>query len=839
MPNDPVPAEGRRGFHAAAPTLLESGWFPMPLPPGRKDPPEPGLTGKKPDALRAAKSVKSWKKRIGTYLEDDSYADWNTGVRLPDNVFALDVDEYIVPEKNVTKHGWQNLEQYSRSLGLSDLPPTLRLTSRGYKDISGQRFFRLPDGVNIEETLAGLPGELVPGVEVLRPWHRYTIEAGSLHPLGGTYRVYDERKAGTKAQRPLKRGLASVTPDELPVIPEDWLNALLMAAPPTGVGKEAPATEEARRMAAVALEEWLGEYDDGTEGISKAELLDVLSVGARHSVLQFQDPSRNNANVPSACISLLATLMEDLERGEAIPLRETISLSRDLYVSGGNKVDRPGEFDRALVWAFPLAKQSVAQQFTGAMVDWADQKMQDQFWGQTEILRSCRDFARSRMVSPEAMLACAIVLVSSWLPPHLTLPPLVGSESSLNFYVALCATSGGGKSSAMSAAKDWLQVRPHPDADLETDTPFTTTIATGEGLLAAYTTTSPKKSKTGRTGQAEYVQHRRSVRFEVDEIQSLGASMNRDGSTLRGFLKQMWTGSAPSTLAADTARIRKLEDHSFRTTIVAGVQPGSADVILSDHAGGFPQRWLWVETWDDNQLSDEELDECQRNPPPPLVWSPPRAAYKLPLPKNDKDDDEELSPYALLMRNVSEAEEKHEVLDVTESIRVKVRRAKRAGRRIGDTSASMEEALDAHKVHLEEKLAALIAALHGHVGITDQYERMAEWLCRKSDETRAAILRERQEEDRKMMDAKAARQGRTEALAADVREQTEQERFNERVMQKLLELDGEAKLSVLNRILNLNRLGSREERIEALNAVPGIMVDDDDIVRLDLDGEES
>lgn len=829
----------RRGFHVAAGELLESGWLPFPLPRGQKMPPPDGLTGRNAFAVKAATSTKRWRSLISDYLEDDDYADANTGVRLRHDVFALDIDEYVT-EMGVTKSGWKNLVSLAESRGLGhpseSLPPTLRLTSRGFEGTSGQRFYRLPEDADPEEVFRDFPGELTPGVEILRPWHRFTIESGSTHPLGGVYKVYDERRKGSKRAKALARGLASITPDDLPVIPEEWLDAILTSRPPLEGRGEAPESEGARSRAADALEEWVAERDDGSEGLSSEELLSALTHGTRRALLEFDSPQRNNSNLPSACISLLASLLEDMQGGQVLPLRQTLESAKELYTRNGDRLHRPSEFDRAMAWAFPLAQQAVASHASREMVHWTTRILEDDFWGQTEALRSARRFARYRMVSPEAMLACALVLVASWLPPHLTLPPLVGGESSLNFYVALCASSGGGKSAAMAAAKEWLQVIPHPDANLETDAPFVTTIATGEGLLAAYTTTVPKKGKK-RPGELDFIQHRRSVRFDIDEIQSLGAAMSRDGSTLKGFLKQMWTGSAPATLAVDSTRTRKLEDHSFRTTVVAGVQPASADVILSDHGGGFPQRWLWIETWDEHPLTDEELDREMENPPAPLPWTVPRAAFPLPMPRTDADDDhDEHNPVTALLRVASEAERKHEVLQVTDSIRMKVRRAARSGRRIGDVSASMEEVLDGHRVHLEEKLAALLAALHGHIGITEQFERMAEWLAARSDQTRAAILRERRAEEMRGADERAKRQGRTEAMAEETKQKTVAERFAERVLEALMASDGEMPISIAKRRFNLYRAGDHEAQVAMLEEVPGIVVEDD-VVRLDLEGE--
>lgn len=834
-----------RGFHIAAPLLLESGWFPMPLPFAQKVWPPSGLTGKSPEAIQAGQSVDSWGKAIAPLLVDDSFSGHNTAVRIPKNVIVLDVDDY--PDEG--KHGWQSLRTFATTHGLGDpaesLPPTIRVTPRGFKGRSGHRFFRIPES-HLDEhgsTLRlGLPSEPAPHVDTLHFGHRYSMEAGSVHPDGYVYRAYDERSV--RPSKALELGLATISPEDLPELPVPWLEALLSVSRsrPAADGS-APATDDDRAEAHDLLNHWLEEHSSVEVDLQRTELLERLSPSARGAIMEFDSPSRNNSNVSAACLSLLATLIEDVghhsEKGKKkrLPLLAAIDLARDLYVRNGNRADRPREFDRALAWAFPIAEQSVLTKSQSETMQWANRIVEDEFWGQTEVLRSARDFARSRLVSPDAMLACALVIVASWLPPHLTLPGFVGGESSLNFYVALAAASGGGKSSSMSAAKEWLKVTPHEDSTLETDTPLVTTIATGEGLLSAFTTTIPRpKGESLRPGQLNFIQHRRSVRFEIDEIQSLGAAMSRESSTLRGFLKQMWTGSAPSTLAADATRTRMLDDHSFRATVIAGVQPGTADVLLSDTAGGFPQRWLWVDTFDEGKLSIDELDKQMEAPPEPLDWTPPRAAYPLPVPE-EAEPDEKKAFINARRAALSFTDGPHEVLEVTRSIRLKVVAAAQGGRKLGDMSHTMEEKLDRHGVLLEEKLAALLAALHGHVGIKDQHERMAEWLKAKSDATRSAILKERNEEDREIQDAKAVRQGKSAAIADEVQHLTVEERLTERIMSRILDSDGSIPFRALRRQLNLDRyITGAEAQMEFLEGLPGVSVVDGNVV-LDLEGD--
>lgn len=830
-------SSARRGFHTTAPLLLESGWLPMPLPEGKKKPPPEGMTGAKAAAMRLAEDPHAWAQEVKFYLQSDNHATANTGVRLPADVLALDIDDYV-NGKGVVRSGWSNLEAFAEAHGLGhpskSLPKTIRITSRGYADISGQRFYRLPAQAVGEGVMDQMPGEVVSGVDVLRPKHRYTIEGGSLHPDGGIYRVYDERLK--KGRRELLHGLSSLTPGDLPELPVEWVKAIISSRAATLTaapgGGEGAITTEARAEAREALHEWIDEHDLDVDDLTRDQALSLLTLGGRRAVLAFSEQTCNNSNVTRACVRLLATLMEDVGAEGALPIVSTIDIARNLYVKNGSQADRPKEFDRALEWAFPIAKTRVLSGESAMTLDEAHELIEDDFWGETEVLRSCRDFARAKLVSPDALLACAITIVASWMPPHVVLPGLRGSVAGLNFNVALAAASGGGKSAAMSAAADWLNVKPHPDSDPATDEPYVTTVSTAQGLIQAYTMTQPKpKSEQTRPGELEHIQIRRSVRFEVDEIGALGAAMNAEGSMLKDFIKTMWTGSGVGTTAAEAHRVRKLEKHEYRMTIIAGVQPATADVILSGHGDGFPQRWLWVEAYDDAPLSQEQWEDAIENPPAPLGWTPPLAAHPLYIPSAGDEGKKIVNA----MRFSRPSDGGFRSVGLTKSFRSKVYQAAAGGgRRIGDTDVSMEDVLDGHSVLLQEKLAALIAALHGSVDITDQFERMAEVIAARSDATRAAILQERHQESIKALEVQARRQGRSEAIASESRLEMEMERAADRVLSDLADAGGSLPLAQVRKSLPASIAGGKAEAIGMLRDMPGIVVEGD-TVRLDLE----
>lgn len=798
------------------------GWRPFPLPAMQKSPPPPGFTGGDPAAVKLAGDRDAWTARIRPYLERDEYASNNTGVRMPPNVLAIDIDDY--EKDGVTKSGWASLIAFAEAYGLDhpeeSLPATVRTSSRGYQNISGHRFYRLPEGVDAEEAMARIPGEAAPGVEILRPTHRYTIEAGSLHPNGGLYRTWDERRA--KGKRELKNGLGSISPEDIPELPMAWMEALI-ASRPEAAHSTHDLGSEARELSERMMNEWLDEHDLDVDDLTRDQVMSLLTPTARKAVLSFGNPKWHNNNVTTPCIHLLATFAEDIGEEGDLPMRDAIEIARDLYVRNGSQKDRPGEFDRALAWAFPKAMRAVATDEKATTLELAEAAISNDFWTQTEVLRSCRDFARSRLVAPDAMLACAVVLVSSWLPPHIVLPGLVGDAAGLNFYVALAAASGGGKSAAMKAARAWLNVKPHPDSELATDEPYVTTVSTAQGLVQAYTMSQPKpKNEARRPGEVEHIQVRRSVRFEVDEIGALGAAMNAEGSMLKDFIKTMWTGSGIGTTAAEATRVRKLDDHEFRMTILAGVQPSTADVILSGHGDGFPQRWLWVEAFDEAPLTQEEWRAARANPPAPLNWTPPAAARPLNLGTQSDDGKKLIRAFSKPAHTGPKLQE----LEITESFEMKVYQAQAsASRRIGDVDVSMDDVLDGHSVLLQEKLAALIAALHGKLGITDQFERIAEYMTAKSDATRAAILHERHAQSLKEMEARAKRDGMSSAIAEEVRTMTELERSTERLITELSAAGGSLSLTEARRHFQVSISGGKSELIAMFDSLPGVKCD--------------
>ena len=212
----------------------------------------------------------------------------------------------------------------------------------------------------------------------------------------------------------------------------------------------------------------------------------------------------------------------------------------------------------------------------------ADQTEKDpepEFWESTDTLRHIRDFARARRVGPWALLGASLARVTAAVPPRVRLPPLVGGNASLNLFVGLVAESGHGKGTSETAAKDAFRLGPI----------YTTGVGSGEGINHMFAHYDKDKGT---------VMDRWSVLFSVPEIDTLTALGNRNGTTLVSQFRKGWSGEALTFGYADRTKAIEVAAHSYRMSLIVGIQPGRGRALLEDSDGGTPQRFIWLPTHD-------------------------------------------------------------------------------------------------------------------------------------------------------------------------------------------------------------------------------------------------
>lgn len=180
-----------RPYADAAVLYWDAGWRGiLPLPVGRKASPPTGWTGRG-GAWPSRPDVRAWC--------DGNEGAGNLGLRLPEDIIGLDVDNYS------GKTGAATLAAAVERYG--ELPPTWRSTSRG-DGVSGIRLYRIPAGL-------AWPGELGPGTEIIQHIHRYVVAWPSIHPEGRVYRWITPDGVTAAAGIP--------SPDVLPSLPDSWI----------------------------------------------------------------------------------------------------------------------------------------------------------------------------------------------------------------------------------------------------------------------------------------------------------------------------------------------------------------------------------------------------------------------------------------------------------------------------------------------------------------------------------------------------------------------------------------------------------------------------------------
>lgn len=275
----------------------DAGWpGVLPLPAGRKHPPPSGFTG-----------------RRAPFPTGEQFTAWfsngraaNLALRVPDYVAGVDVDDYD------GKGGGETLTSLEASFG--PLPATVISTSRYPDDpVSGIRLYRIPAG-------SELVGDAGPGIEIVQFHHRYAVVSPSTHPEGRSYRLVDQRTGAVIEEPP--------RPEELPELPESWLEGL--------------AVTSERRVQ--------GDLDDEEPAASNVE----TDFGRRKldywtTRLESMTPDGRHDVAVKAALSL-AGLAKQGHLGWAVVCEEL----REAYFASG-KTDR-GEIERVLVSAWRKAK---------------------------------------------------------------------------------------------------------------------------------------------------------------------------------------------------------------------------------------------------------------------------------------------------------------------------------------------------------------------------------------------------------------------------------------------------------------------------------------------------
>lgn len=329
-------------------------------------------------------------------------------------------------------------------------------------------------------------------------------------------------------------------------------------------------------------------------------------------------------------------------------------------------------------------------------------------WDRSEVLNHVYRAAMATLTCPDAVLHSVLTIIASYL--HAGSRVQTGVRPSvLSYYMAAIGASGGGKSEALSVARDlleaWCEDRfaINGAGDDGGGGYYDGPVGSGEGLVEAFMgevrvpvidleTKQQKVDEHGPVTKKGRGQARGNALFHSDEGRQVLAIDSRKGATVLAVLCEMWSGSVAGQTNADKDRTRKLGRGTYVLGLLLGFQPATIDALFDDAAGGAPQRFAFAPVAYPPHADSDEFVEW----PGPLAPTIPVSAISV-----------DLKP-----------EHKAEVRTH--------RRLKAAGK------VDEENPLDGHRMLLRVRTAALLTLLHGGASVDDDMWELSGLMVERS-----------------------------------------------------------------------------------------------------------
>lgn len=405
------------------------------------------------------------------------------------------------------------------------------------------------------------------------------------------------------------------------------------------------------------------------------------------------------------------------------------------------------------------------------------------FWQSRPVFAHLHQFAQARMVGPWAVLGATLARIIANTPPYVVLPATIGSLASLNLFIGLVGRSGSGKNAAQSVARDALQMEENFN---------TNPLGSGEGLSHMF--------MRNQKGEDEPVQYNQSALVTVGEIDTLGALVQRQSSTVTSQLRQAAMGEALGFFYVDTTKRMLVPEHAYRMTLVAGIQPARSQVLLGESDGGTPQRFVWLPVGDPSAPDDPPPE------PPAQRWS------RLDWTADPK-------------RKVLRDNRLHMVAGIPDSARKAIISARQRANRNEDDPD--RDPLEGHALLTRTKVAVALAILDGRMDATEEDWMLAGIVMRVSDGQRQRCQETLVQEMRKANAGQALAEADRVAI---VQERTETEAVQRAVknLRKHVLQAGEGGITpgVLNNKLSQSLRGQFGPALDVLIKAGAVRVDE-------------
>lgn len=216
------------------------------------------------------------------------------------------------------------------------------------------------------------------------------------------------------------------------------------------------------------------------------------------------------------------------------------------------------------------------------------------FFSARKWLEYAYRYARALRLSPYGLVGVMLARLSALTPPNVV-AQLTDNDMpmTLNLNVALVGPTGSGKGKTMGQAKRLMPAPPL--CTMEEVKP-----KTGESIPAKYVAKMPAVDADGKPIKGEYADKIMTDRclLYMPEVVSLKAAMGRQGSTILPTLLESFSNEP---LGDDTKGKQfqiKIPPYAYRLAAVIGVQPSNANVLFDAAQTGLAGRFVYMPSID-------------------------------------------------------------------------------------------------------------------------------------------------------------------------------------------------------------------------------------------------
>ena len=402
----------------------------------------------------------------------------------------------------------------------------------------------------------------------------------------------------------------------------------------------------------------------------------------------------------------------------------------------------------------------------------------EDFWKARSIFGQIRQAAHSRTRSGDAVFHAVLARVAGSVDHILKLPPIVGAQAPLCYFVAIVGPPGSGKSSVNTIATELVPVGPEVlDAR---------PIGSGEGLVDALFDMVPG-DEIQKNGNAKLVKQQvyyNSIIF-IDEGDALTALGGKMGSTTLSTLRSIWSGQPLGQTNANQDRRRFVPAGRYTYGLIMGLQPTLAGPLLDDAGAGTPQRFGWA--WAiDPSIPDKRPD-----------WP---GQLRVPLPtKFDIEGMQQVPLEGLVSHQMQVAEsvveeiQKHDLAVSTGGVEI--------------------DPQEAHSLLLRLKVAGLLAILDRRLAVNEEDWALADIVTTVSGAVRRKVQTIVQVEATTKERQTSARLARREVEADDAKHLNRVDKAAHRIRLLVGRADGEALASEVRRVIGQTHRDVFEEAI--------------------------